>query len=214
MTIMKTRKLLLLLALLGVFLGQEAQAYYNPSTGRWLSRDPIDEQGARLLTANSEKRQEPDGNCYAFVNNAPVDHYDYLGLTGTGSGGASCTISPYNSGRVSFSGFSPAKLAEFRLIDEHDPNKTSPPDSSGASSDRVDGFWWKGSKSHWFKLPDFCWAIVEPAFSEAGFSVKWCCHDCSWLLCKLTTIVKDRPCSPGFVPNAGNTYIGKYPFGD
>jgi hypothetical protein len=33
--------LLLMLVLFGIALGREAQAFYNPSTGRWLSRDPI-----------------------------------------------------------------------------------------------------------------------------------------------------------------------------
>lgn len=42
------------------------QRYYNPGTGRWLSRDPIEEQGGV--------------NLYAFVRNDAVDHWDYLGL--------------------------------------------------------------------------------------------------------------------------------------
>ena len=40
--------------------------YYNPSTGRWLSRDPIEEQGGI--------------NLYCFVGNAPAGRWDYLGL--------------------------------------------------------------------------------------------------------------------------------------
>lgn len=40
--------------------------YYNPSTGRWLSRDPIEEEGGV--------------NLYAMVNNDPVNSWDYLGL--------------------------------------------------------------------------------------------------------------------------------------
>jgi RHS repeat-associated protein len=40
--------------------------YYNPSTGRWLSRDPIGERGGR--------------NLYAFVNNQPTVSCDKLGL--------------------------------------------------------------------------------------------------------------------------------------
>jgi RHS repeat-associated protein len=188
--------------------------YYNASTGKWLSRDPAEEQGFALSTARGKRRLVPDSNAYGFVNNATIGHYDYLGLTGTGSDQASCSITPYNSGRVSFRGFSPQKLAEFRLIDEYDPNKTSTPNLSGTTSDRVDGFWWKGIRTHWYKLPDFCWAVVEPEFSKDGFSVKWCCDDCTRLLCKLSTIFKARPCTPGFVPNSGNTHIGKYPFED
>ena len=39
---------------------------YNPSTGRWLSRDPIGERGGV--------------NLYGFVGNAPLDNQDALGL--------------------------------------------------------------------------------------------------------------------------------------
>jgi RHS repeat-associated protein len=40
--------------------------YYNPSTGRWLSRDPIEERGGR--------------NLCSFVSNLPVNSWDLLGL--------------------------------------------------------------------------------------------------------------------------------------
>jgi RHS repeat-associated protein len=40
--------------------------YYNPSTGRWLSRDPIGERGGR--------------NLYGMVGNGPIDRWDLLGL--------------------------------------------------------------------------------------------------------------------------------------
>ena len=56
--------------------------YYNASTGRWVSRDPLGEHGGQ--------------NLYALVSNAVLDDYDALGLlhsgqilqinTGTGSG--------------------------------------------------------------------------------------------------------------------------------
>ena len=42
--------------------------YYNPSTGRWVSRDPIEENGG--------------ANLYAFVGNDGVSIADYLGLAG------------------------------------------------------------------------------------------------------------------------------------
>jgi hypothetical protein len=42
-----------------------AQAFYNPTTGRWLSRDPIGERGGVNLTA--------------FVKNNPATQYDFLG---------------------------------------------------------------------------------------------------------------------------------------
>lgn len=40
--------------------------YYNPSTGRWPNRDPIEERGGL--------------NLYAMVGNSPVNRTDYLGL--------------------------------------------------------------------------------------------------------------------------------------
>ena len=63
---MKTnRVILVLLALLGVTLVQTAQAFYNPSTGRWLSRDPIVEKGGI--------------NLVSFVANDSTDRIDSLG---------------------------------------------------------------------------------------------------------------------------------------
>jgi len=50
---------------------------YSPSTGRWLSRDPIEEQGGR--------------NLCAFVANAPLNNYDVLGWAGCSP--CSCTTS-------------------------------------------------------------------------------------------------------------------------
>ncbi|MCK9316431.1 MAG: hypothetical protein M0Q48_09865 [Verrucomicrobia bacterium] len=40
--------------------------YYSPALGRWLSRDPIEEQGGL--------------NLYGFVNNDPVNRWDRLGM--------------------------------------------------------------------------------------------------------------------------------------
>lgn len=96
---MKTTKsiLVILFALLTV---QIASAYYCPSTGRWLSRDPIGEPGFQALqTASSPSRignsvlqssgrwvsrdpiEEKGGlNLYGFVVNSPVNTVDFLGL--------------------------------------------------------------------------------------------------------------------------------------
>ena len=57
---------LLLLALFMAGLAPVAQAFYNPSSGRWLSRDPIGERGGV--------------NLYGFVRNNPVSLVDLLGL--------------------------------------------------------------------------------------------------------------------------------------
>jgi hypothetical protein len=58
-------KLLLLACCLGGF-APVVQAFYNPDTGRWLSRDPIEERGGK--------------NIYEFVANSPIGFYDKLGL--------------------------------------------------------------------------------------------------------------------------------------
>src|SRR5260221_13930076 len=39
--------------------------YYSPSTGRWLNRDPLHEEGG--------------ANLYCFVRNTPTTRTDYLG---------------------------------------------------------------------------------------------------------------------------------------
>ena len=48
------------------FLIQDTSAFYNPSTGRWLSRDPIEEMGGAGL--------------YMFVANRATIRIDGLGL--------------------------------------------------------------------------------------------------------------------------------------
>ena len=49
-----------------LFSTHTAQAFYNPSTGRWLSRDPIEEKGGH--------------NLRGFVGNNPANYIDRLGL--------------------------------------------------------------------------------------------------------------------------------------
>src|SRR6266446_2643848 len=52
--------------MLCLLLPQSAQCFYNPSTGRWLNRDPIGEQGGK--------------NLYGSVHNNSLSRYDGLGL--------------------------------------------------------------------------------------------------------------------------------------
>ncbi len=54
------------LACIMLFTSLDAQAFYNPSTGRWLSRDPIEEQGG--------------ANLYGFTLNSLISRFDVLGL--------------------------------------------------------------------------------------------------------------------------------------
>jgi len=58
-------KLLLSALLLWLAFAPLAQAFYNPSTGRWLNRDPIEERGGRNLSL--------------FCGNSPANAIDVLG---------------------------------------------------------------------------------------------------------------------------------------
>ncbi len=69
------------------FTAHEAQAFYNQSTGRWLSRDPIQERGFETMRRNrvSAFNRIPvilreDGNLSNFVRNDPSNDIDLLGL--------------------------------------------------------------------------------------------------------------------------------------
>ncbi len=96
---MKTRMFLAVVALLGLFFWQEAQAFYNPSSGRWLSRDPLEEPGFGLVVAGLQSAgvelhdvafeerynlhvERSRANLYAFVANVPTTKFDRLGLYG------------------------------------------------------------------------------------------------------------------------------------
>lgn len=82
--IMKTKQILMLtLLLLGILLGPEAQAYYNSTTGRWLSRDPVPDGTQfvqREVSPASEFIQRNGPSAYSFVRNHPPRYVDPLGL--------------------------------------------------------------------------------------------------------------------------------------
>jgi RHS repeat-associated protein len=66
----------------------EAFAFYNPQTGRWLSRDPVDEPGAHT-SYRVEDQEGPyefeDLNPYGFVINDPISLTDSFGLAIAGT---------------------------------------------------------------------------------------------------------------------------------
>lgn len=70
---MKLKLMIGLLLLAGLLSGfaPVAQAFYNPSAGRWLSRDPIAERGGKNLYAfvgnNPQGRIDPDGRWWWLV---------------------------------------------------------------------------------------------------------------------------------------------------
>jgi len=65
MSLMKTRQIMVLTVLLGLWAAPDGLTFYNPETGRWLSRDPLGEEGGLSL--------------YGFVGNQPVTQVDKLG---------------------------------------------------------------------------------------------------------------------------------------
>jgi len=100
---MKTIKSIIVV-LFVLLTAQIASAYYCPSTGRWLSRDPIGEPGFQALQTasvspgignsvlqssgrwvNRDSNQERGGlNLYGFVYDDPIQKIDLFGLsTGT-----------------------------------------------------------------------------------------------------------------------------------
>ena len=54
--------------------------FYNPSTGRWLSRDPVDEFGSLQLRQRHSRKRHFPCPLYVFVNNDGVNHIDLFGL--------------------------------------------------------------------------------------------------------------------------------------
>jgi len=73
----------------------QVSAFYNPSAGRWLNRDPIQETAFENAFQSTESPPDAAGlalflpafidrtfgeNLYAFLRNEPVSSVDYLGL--------------------------------------------------------------------------------------------------------------------------------------
>ena len=83
--------------------------YYNPNTGRWLSRDPAEED-------------EGGPNLYGFVGNDPVDQIDDLGLVIVGFYGADTWFTFPNDGNVQMKAIADAVGAPiYRSLDIMDP---------------------------------------------------------------------------------------------
>jgi len=88
---MKSNAVVILALLL---VATNAFAYYSPSQGRWISRDPIGEHGGV--------------NLYAFVGNDPVNNWDYLGLDFIAVGYRAAVVKPYNHMSIEFYTENPA----------------------------------------------------------------------------------------------------------
>lgn len=92
----------MLVVVLGLVLCQDARAFYNPSTGRWLSRDPIGETGFELIRGDEVmvNPQKVEGNLVAFVSNATLDRFDYLGLNPNIAPGTRISVSIQGGGKA------------------------------------------------------------------------------------------------------------------
>jgi len=53
---------------------------YSPSTGRWLSRDPVGELGFELLSRETARVLSDGAKLYGFCGNDPINAFDMLGL--------------------------------------------------------------------------------------------------------------------------------------
>jgi RHS repeat-associated protein len=54
--------------------------YYNPTTGRWINRDPLGEPGFEALRGRKPNLLGDGFNLYGFVSNNPIGNTDFLGL--------------------------------------------------------------------------------------------------------------------------------------
>jgi RHS repeat-associated protein len=75
---------MVLTVLLGLWAAPDGLAFYNPETGRWLSRDPMGEPGFELVRGKTPSVLAGGPNRYLFVQNNSISQWDYLGLDNPG----------------------------------------------------------------------------------------------------------------------------------
>jgi len=59
---------------------QFASAFYDPSVGRWINRDPISEKGFKTLAERLSASSGREMNLHRFVENQPTGRIDSHGL--------------------------------------------------------------------------------------------------------------------------------------
>jgi RHS repeat-associated protein len=77
--------------------------YYNPSTGRWMSRDPIDEIAflrSSWQPVAAEVKNAPNPNPYSFNFGDPLGKIDVLGLDSTIAPGTVISVSVSGGGKA------------------------------------------------------------------------------------------------------------------
>lgn len=121
------------------------------------------------------------------------------------------------TGKVTFSGFTAAGLEDFRVIPESGKRVKVPKNERDPA---VDGFWWRGDRTRWFKIPDHAeaWVVADSgkkpsgyggSVERDGFSVFWkTLPGLGW-----ANALRGGVSEPGFYPNAGKSRIGvSWPF--
>ena len=121
------------------------------------------------------------------------------------------------TGKLTFAGFTKEGLADFRVIPE-EGRKVIVPENKKYPA--VDGFWWRGDRAKWFKIPDHAEAWVvsgsgeKPARFDSSvtrehFSVFWkTLPGLGW-----ASSLRGGVSEPGFYLNAGTSRIGvAWPF--
>lgn len=95
-----------------------ARAFYNPTTGRWLSRDPIGELGFRasLMDLGEENASESneDTTPYTYVSNDPANSIDPTGLFSISDFISLVSCSP--CGSISVAGSIKVTKVQFKAI--------------------------------------------------------------------------------------------------
>jgi RHS repeat-associated protein len=67
----------------GIFRARTGHRFYNPDTGRWLSKDPITERGFKNVNFPLPALLDYVLNSYLFVENRGTGDFDILGLVGS-----------------------------------------------------------------------------------------------------------------------------------
>jgi hypothetical protein len=110
-----------------------------------------------------------------------------------------------SAGRVTFSGLSEAELESIRVIPEQGKQLFRP---ANRTYGQVDGFWWKGERNAWFKIPDLseAWVGVSPekydgTAHRSGLQI----YQTSSSVIQALGRLSGRVVTPSWVPDAGGT---------
>ena len=175
--------------------------HYNLYDGRWNVKDMQHEQGFKEYHENcnsSSISKAPFYEDYLFADNAPIFHYDYLGLS---------IMNPFKVGQVKFENCSECQLKTFRLIPENYKKGEELKEPGSGWNSSVDGVWVEGVQE-WLKIPDHCYVTII-CLDGCDFEYRWKCNALfSWI-----QKMRGKVSEVGFVPDQGETkHSTDYPF--